>query len=241
MTKSRYQKKRNQEYRTKGYASADKLLEKADKGFLFEDWKRTAILRHCHKNTVLYPGALKEGDIVCLMRMKPKKIRRRKDKFSTWKVQYFDHSHGFIQLGNSDSFDKEGAEENISFVRSHNFDITDVWNLDAAFTLFFLPRLKVFIESTRYGVPGNLYQQYIDAGHTPEEADRLAGKEWEDILVRMYEGLTLAYEGPDTEEIRNRLKKEHGLTTQSQLWDIEHKMEHDAKDLFSIYFFSLWD
>ena len=241
MTKSHYQKRKDLEGRTKGFISADKFLADADKGFLFVDSNRNAMLRHCHKNIIINPGELEEGDTVCLMKIRPKKIRRRKHKYSTWKITYLDRSNGFIQLGNSDSFDKEGAEKNLSFLRTHHFDITDVWNLDSAFTLFFLPRLKVFIKSTRWGIPGNLYRQYIDAGHTDEEASELASKEWENILVRMYEGLTIAYEGEDAETIRARLIKEHGLTNQKQLWDIEHEMEKDAEKLFSEYFFSLWD
>ena len=242
MTKSRRQKKRNLERRETGFITMDnRLFAGIDKGFPFEDSKRKEILRHCHKDTVLYPGELEEGDTVCLVKARPKKIRRRKYRPQVWNVTYMDRSNGFIQLGNSDMFDKEGAEKNLSFLRTHNFDITDVWNLDSAFTLFFLPRLKVFIKSTRCGIPGNLYQQYINTGHTEEEAEKLASEAWEDILVRMYEGLTLAYDGPDAEEIRTRLKKERGITTQHLLWYIEDEMEKDARELFSKHFFSLWD
>lgn len=241
MTKSKYQKRKAQEARTKGYITADRLFTEADKGFLFADADRIEMLRHCHKNIVVCPGSLQEGDIVCLTKMRPKKVRRRKLKYSTWKVQYTDIANGFVQLGNFDTFDKEGAEENIAFIRSHTFPITDVWNLETTFTLFFLPRLKVFIESTRYGVPGNIYHQYIDKGYTSEEADKLASEEWEDILKRMYEGLVLYAEADEAESIRKRLIKEHGLTNQTQLWDIEHEMERDAQELFGKHFFSLWD
>ena len=242
MTKSHYQKRKDLEGRTQGFIAMDKrMFADADKGFLFADSKRNEMLRHCHKNIIIHPGELNEGDIVCLMKVRPKKVRRRKYKFSTWKVTYMDRGNGFVQLGNSDTFDKEGAEENIAFLRTHHFDITDTFDLASAFTLFFLPRLKVFIESTRWGIPGNLYLQYIDAGHSEEEATKLAAKEWEDILVRIYEGLTLSFEGPDAEEIRARLKKEHGLTNQKQLWDVENKMEEDAQKLFCEHFFSLWD
>lgn len=241
MTKSRHQKRKNQEIREKGYVSADKFLSEADKGFLFEDSDRKEMLQHCHKHVVINPGSIKKGDIVCLIKMRPKKIRRRKRKYTTWKVQYTDIANGFIQLGNSDTFDKEGAEENTAFLRSHNFPITDVWNLDTVFTLFFLPRLKVYINSTRYGVPGDIYHRYIEEGHTSDEAGELAEKEWDNILIRMYEGLMILAEGPEAEEIRERLKKEHGLTTQKQLWDIERSMEKDARELFSKHFFSLWD
>ena len=241
MTKSKYQKRKAQEARTKRYITADRLFTEADESFLFADADRIEMLRHCHKNIVICPGNLQEGDIVCLTKMRPRKVRRRKLKYSTWKVQYTDIANGFIQLGNSDTFDKEGAEENIAFIRSYNFPITDVWNLDTAFTLFFLPRLKMFIYSTRYSIPNRVYQQYIDNGHTTEEADKLASEEWKNILIQMYEGLTLAYEGPDAKEIRERLIKKYNLTNQRQLWDIENKMERDAQDLFRKHFFSLWN
>ena len=241
MTKSRREKKRYQEGKRLGYISADYLLADADKGFLADGYDWHQMLEHCHKNKILWPGHIKEGDTVYLMRARPKKMRRKKYKGQFWKVQYLDSGNGFIQLANQDNFDKEGAEENAAFLRSHNFKITEIWNLDTAFTLFFLPRLKVFIESTRYGVPGNLYHQYLDTGHTSDEADKLAGKEWQNILIRMYEGLTLMVEGPDAEAIRARLKKENELTTQKQLWDIENKMEQDAQELFSKWFFNLWD
>lgn len=241
MTKSRRQKSMNKELKTKGYISATEYLSKADKGFPFDDSAGKETIRRCHKDIVLNPGCLKKGDIVCLVKKRPNKIRRRKLKYSTWKIQYADIANGFIQLGNSDTFDKEGAEENISFIRSHNFPITDVWNLDTVFTLFFLPRLKVFINSTRYGIPGDIYQQYIDKGYSQEEASASAEKEWEDILKRMYEGLTLFVEGEDAHEIRTRIKQENKITNQKQLWDIEHKMEKDAMDLFGKRFFSLWD
>ena len=241
MTKSKRKKRINHDFKTKGYASIDTYLSDADKGFLFSDSNRKDLLRHCHKNVIIHPGCIKEGDIICLTKMRPKKIRHRKLKFSTWKVQYADIANGFIQLGNSDTFDKEGAEKNVSFIRSHNFPITDVWNLDTAFTLFFLPRLKVYIESTRYGIPSNIYHQYLASGHTEKEAEDLAKTEWENILKRLYEGLTILYEGPDAETIRNRIKKERNLTTQKQLWDVERTMEKDAQELFREHFFSLWD
>lgn len=241
MTKSKLQKKSIRESKEKGYISADGLLSEAYKGFLSEGYDRHMMLEHCHKNKILWPGHIKDGDIVYIMRARPKKMRRKSYKGQFWKVQYFDRGNGLIQLANQDNFDKEGAEENLAFLRSHNFPITDVWNLDTAFTLFFLPRLKVYMKSTRYGIPGNLYQQYIDAGYTSEDAENLAKTEWENILKRMYEGLTIMYEGPDAEEIRKRLKKELGLMNQHMLWNVENKMEQDAQELFSKWFFNLWD
>jgi len=241
MTKSRKQKRIYQEGKTRGFISADHLLDDADKGFLSDGYDRHKMLEHCHKNKILWPGHIEEGDTVYLMRARPKKMRRKKYKGQFWNVQYLDRGNGFIQLGNQDNFDKEGAEENATFLRSHNFPITDVWNLDTAFTLFFLPRLKVFIESTRYGIPGNFYNQYLVDKVTPEEAEKEAEKAWQNILVQMYEGLTLMVEGPDAEAIRARLKKENGLTTQKQLWDIEYEMERDAQELFGKWFFNLWD
>ncbi len=216
-------------------------MGKKKSGFILEDYNKNQILEHCHKNKILWPGNINTGDTVYIMRARPKKRKRKKYAGQFWKIQYYDQGNGFIQLTNTDGFDKEGAEENAAFLRSHTFPITDVWNLDTAFTLFFLPRLKVFIESTRYGIPGNIYHQYIENGYTPEEANKAAEKEWEDILQRMYEGLTLLVEGPDAESIRKRLKKEYHLTNQEQLWEIERKMQADAQDLFSKHFFSLWD
>lgn len=241
MTKSRKQKRIHQEYKTKGFCTASDILPDAGKGFLFDGYDRRKILEHCHKNKILWPGHIEEGDTVYLMRARPKKMRRKSYKGQFWKVRYLDRSNGFIQLENQDSFDKEGAEENIAFLRSHTFPITDVWNLETAFTLFFLPRLKVFIESTRYGIPGNIYNQYLDKGYTSEEADKLASEEWEHILKRMYDGLMLYVEGPDAESIRKRIRKEQEPKNQKELWDIERKMKEDAQKLFSEWFFTLWD
>lgn len=241
MTKSRRQKSLHRFGKEHGYIPAGKELDRVGNTPLNEKEHDMRLLLHCHKNIIVYPGELEEGDTVCLVKMRPKKIRRRKIKCSTWKVQYLDRANGFLQLGNTDSFDKERAEENISFIRSHNFNITDVWGLETAFTHFLLPRLKVFIESTRYGVPSNIYHQYLDEGYTSDEADKFAEKAWQDILIRMYEGLTLYVDGPDAKEIRTRITKEKNLKTQRELWDIEHKMEQDAQDLFSKWFFSLWD
>lgn len=241
MTKSNYRKWKDREFRERGYTTMDCLFDDAKKGFLFEDSDRKARIRRCHRHTAVLPGNLAEGDVVCLVKQRPKKVRRKQDKCQTWTVQYFDRGNGFVQLGNSETFDREGAEKNIAFFRSHNFPITDIWDLDSAFTLFFLPRLKVFIESTRYGIPSNVYNQYLAQELPEDEAEKRAAKAWEDILTRMYEGLTIAYEGPDAEIIRARLKKERNLANQQELWDVEHKMEADARTLFSQYFFSLWD
>ena len=241
MTKSKRQKQKYQKDKINGFISADGLLSEADKGFLIKDYEKNLLLEHCRKNKALYPGQIEEGDTVYIMRARPKKLRRKSYKGQLWKVNYYDHGNGLIQLANQTSFDREGAEENLTFLRSHNFPITDVWNLDSAFTQFFLPRLKVYIKSTRYGVPGNIYHQYIEQGHTSDEADKLAEKEWEDILKRLYEGLTIMYEGPDVKEIRARLIKEHNLKNQKELWAIELKMEQDAQELFGKWFFNLWD
>ena len=237
MTKSKKQKRRNQFAREHSYIPAD--FKDCNTGFILEHYEKNRMLEHCHKNKILWPGNIKEGDTVYLMRARAKKRRRKKYDGQFWKVQYHDSGNGFIQLANIDKFDREGAEENAAFLRSHTFPITDVWNLDTAFTLFFLPRLKVFIESTRYGIPGNIYHQYLDKGYTSEEASKAAEKEWEDILKRMYEGLTLLTEGPDAESIRKRLRKD--ASDQNQLWKTEREMEADAQDLFSKYFFELWD
>lgn len=239
MTKSKKQKRINQFAREHKYIPAD--FKDIKKGFILENYERNRMLEHCHKNRILWPGNIKEGDTVYIMRARAKRRRRKKYGGQFWKVKYYDSGNGFIQLANIDEFDKEGAEKNVAFLRSHNFNITDVWNLETAFTLFFLPRLKVFIESTRYGVPGNIYHQYIDKGYTSEEADKLASEEWENILKRMYEGLVLYAETDEAESIRKRIIKERGLTNQQQLWDIEHEMERDAQDLFGKHFFSLWD
>ena len=237
MTKSKKQKRRNQFAREHSYIPAD--FKDCNTGFILEHYEKNRMLEHCHKNKILWPGNIKEGDTVYLMRARAKKRRRKKYDGQFWKVQYHDSGNGFIQLANIDKFDREGAEENAAFLRSHTFPITDVWNLETTFTLFFLPRLKVVIESTRYGIPGNIYHQYLDKGYTSEEASKAAEKEWEDILKRMYEGLTLLVEGPDAESIRKRLRKD--ASDQNQLWKIEREMEADAQDLFSKYFFALWD
>ena len=194
---------------------------------------RKKLLCHCRKNTRISWGCVSEGEYVYLMRAKP----RKKGKHNMWKVQYSDVGNGFIQLANCTRFDKEGAEENASFIRSHNFPITDVWNLDTAFTLFFLPRLKVFTETTRWGTP--VVSKPQDNGETGVHA--LTEEEWQNILVRMYEGLTLAYDGSDAESIRRRLKQEHSEYDQEQLWNLEFEMEEDGKKLFTQYFFCLWD
>ena len=195
------------------------------------------LISRCHKNKILYPGHLNEGSTVYLMRARPAKNKRKKCQSNMWKIAYLDRENGFIQLNNVKEFDKEGAEENASFFRSHNFPITDIWNLDTVFTLFFLPRLKVFTYSTRYGTPMSKELQ-DDVGN---RVKALSKEEWQDILVRMYEGLSVAYGGEDAESIRRRIRREHPDSSQSELWKIENEMEAGAKELFCKYFFDLWD
>lgn len=202
-----------------------------------EGYEAREMINHCHKNKILYPGQLNEGETVYLMRARPAKNRRKKYQSNMWKIAYLDRGNGFIQLNNVKEFDKEGAEENASFFRSHNFPITDIWNLDTVFTLFFLPRLKVFTYSTRYGAPMSKEPQ-DDVGN---RVKALSEEEWQDILVRMYEGLSVAYDGEDAESIRRQIRKKHPGLSQSGLWKIENEMEADARDLFRKYFFDLWD
>lgn len=228
MTKSKKQKKRDKAYREGKPISYD------PETFDYAAYEHNKKMAHCKKDSYVAPGELKKGDTVCLVRISPKK---KKDPWKKWSVQYVDEGNGFIQLGNHKKFDKEGAERNASFIRSHNFPITDIWNLDLAFTEFFLPRLKVFIESTRYSTP--VKTKVLDNGETSIEG--MSEEEWNDILIRMYEGLALTCDGDEAASIRRRLRKENPDANQSDLWQLESKMEQDGRSLFSQYFFDLWD
>lgn len=239
MTKSKRQKLRNKRMRETKLIPMDDL--KWEKSPTIEEYEHTELLRHCHKNLMQWPGNIGEGDYVCIMRVRPTKFRRKKYKGCLWKVKYYDSGNGLIHLTNYMKYDKEGAEENLSFFRSHNFPITDLWNLDSAFAEFLLPRLKLFIESTRYGIPGDIYQQYIDKGLSSEEADKAASEEWETILKDMYEGLNLSYNGPDEKSIRAQIRKDNPNASKGEIIHIEAEKEVRARELFSKHFFSLWD
>ena len=239
MTKSKRQKLRNKRiYETKLIPMDDLKWEKCP---TLEEYEHTELLRHCHKNLIQWPGNIEEGDCVYIMRARPTKLRRKKYKGCLWKVKYYDSGNGLIHLTNYAKYDKEGAEENLSFFRSHNFPITDIWNLDSAFAEVLLPRLKLFNESTRYGIPGDIYQQYIDKGLSSEEADKAASEEWETILKDMYEGLNLSYNGPDEKSIRAQIRKDNPNASKGEIIHIEAEKEVRARELFSKHFFSLWD
>ena len=79
----------------------------------------------------------------------------------------------------------------------------------------------------------------LDNGETSIEG--MSEEEWNDILIRMYEGLALTCDGDEAASIRRRLRKENPDANQSDLWQLESKMEQDGRSLFSQYFFDLWD
>ena len=176
-------------------------------------------MRNLHKNLRQAPYDLKKGDYVCIVKAKPSIFKRKKFKNRLWKVDYVDSSNGVCQLNNFSEYDKLRADRNLSFIRSHNFSITDIWDLAGAFTLFFLPRLKVYIEFKRYGFPVGIDE-----------------KEWENKLRILYDGLTLLYEGEDAHFVRTKIVKEHPNINKDDIYKIEFQLEKDAVEIFKQYF-----
>lgn len=240
MTKSKAEKKRNAQLHSDNYVSG-KLFKLQDKLPTITELERNEHMRHLHKNLRLSSYDLNEGDSVCIVKVKPSSFRRKKYKNRLWKVDYVDKSNGFCQLSNFKDYDKERAEKNLKFIRSHNFSITDIWDLAGAFTLFFLPRLKVYIETERHGHPADLYLKFKEEGFSEEEATQKAADEWERKLNVLYDGLTLFYDGPDAHFVRTKLEKQFPNIDKHNLYKEEYKLEREAMEIFKEHFFSLWD
>lgn len=240
MTKSKAEKKRNAQLHDDNYISG-KLFKLQDKLPTITELERSEYMRHLHKNLRLSSYDLNEGDSVCVVKVKPSTFRRKKYKNRLWKVDYVDKSNGFCQLSNFKDYDKERAEKNLKFIRSHNFSITDIWDLAGAFTLFFLPRLKVYIETERHGHPADLYLKFKEEGLSEEEATQKAADEWERKLNVLYDGLTLFYDGPDAHFVRTKLEKQFPNIDKNDLHKEEFKLEREAIEIFKEHFFSLWD
>ncbi len=103
--------------------------------------------------------------------------------------------------------------------RTRGFDDRDLWSLDYAVIKFIYPRLKLFREQIKWGVPRHPTEKGAQ-GHLRS----LSVEEWEGILDEMLEGFQLAVE----DDCYPLIGEDH------------EKLEH-SMNVFRQWFFALWD